>query len=168
MGKFIMNLKIEIEKMEKDQKPLLMRLVELYNYDFSEYDEADISEWGYYGYDHIDDYWNEDERYPYLVKVNGKIAGFVLVCPYCVYLDDPGSHAIGEFFIMKKYRRTGVGQRVAQWIFEKHKGKWEVLYMQCNKPAQGFWTSVIEKYTKGENVMRGNDSDEMRGYTFEN
>ena len=47
---------IALHLMPVDEKALLVRLMELYNYEFSAFSNDDINEYGYYGYDHIDDY----------------------------------------------------------------------------------------------------------------
>jgi hypothetical protein len=52
-------------------------MMELYNYDFSEFSEDDINEYGYFGYPRIDDYWNEEGRHPFFIRVDGKLAGLV-------------------------------------------------------------------------------------------
>lgn len=66
---------VTLQLMSVDDKSLLIRLMELYHYEFSIYSNDDINEHGYYGYGHIDDYWNEEGRFPYLIRADGKIAG---------------------------------------------------------------------------------------------
>lgn len=161
-----MNIELNIMKIE--EKSLLIRLMELYNYDFTRFDNEDINEYGYYGYSHIDDYWNEEGRFPYLIRVDGKIAGFALVCPHCMYINDDNSRSIGEFFVMVKYRGKGVGKYVATEIFDKHPGVWEVCHMPCNTPAGEFWKKVITEYTKNNYKTLGTEQDDMLGYTFIN
>ncbi len=58
-------MNVTLHLVSVDEKALLIRLIELYNYEFSEFSNDDINEYGYYGYDYIDDYWNE-EVIPYL------------------------------------------------------------------------------------------------------
>ena len=149
-----------------DDKSLLVRLMELYNYEFTAYDNTDINEYGYYGYDHIDDYWNEEGRYPYLIRVDGKIAGFALVCPHCKFIDGDNVRSIGEFFVMIKYRRMGIGLQVATELFNRHKGTWEVCYLRNNIPASNFWKKVVEQYTNNHYGICGINDANMIGYTF--
>ena len=160
-------MNIELILMKEEDKSLLVRLMELYNYEFTRYDDEDINEYGYYGYSHIDDYWNEDGRFPYLIRVDGKIAGFVLICPHCRYISGENTRCIGEFFVMIKYRGMGVGKYAATQVFRKHPGLWEVCYMKNNTPAATFWKKVITAYT--DDYKRcGSESDEMQGYIFNN
>ncbi len=104
---------VTLHLMSVDEKALLIRLMELYSYEFTAFSNDDINEYGYYGYDHIDDYWNENGRFPYLIRADGKIAGFALICPHCDYREEPDARCFGEFFVMLKYRRMGIGKQVA-------------------------------------------------------
>jgi predicted acetyltransferase len=71
---------------------------------------------GLYGYDYLDNYWTEKNRFSYFIKMNDKLVGFVMVNDYReVKLDT--NYTIYEFFIMYKYRRTGIGKYVVRYIF---------------------------------------------------
>jgi len=142
-------MEIELIRITVIQKPILRQLIELYEYDFSEFDQKDLNEYGFYGYRYLDHYWTEEARHPFFIKVNGELAGFVLVNDYCYLLKDPESRSIAEFFVMRKYRRTGVGKTVACRIFDLFPGKWEVIQHKNNLPAIIFWEAVINEYTRG-------------------
>ena len=159
---------ITLQLMSVDEKALLIRLMELYNYEFTEFSNDDISEYGYYGYDHIGDYWNEEGRFPYLIRVDGKITGFALICPHCSYRKEENARCIGEFFVMLKYRRMGVGSNAAIQLLDKHRGAWEICYWRNNLPAGQFWKKVVEKYTNGHYRTCGTEQDIQIGFTFEN
>jgi hypothetical protein len=70
---------IEILPASINDKSLIQKMMELYQYDFSEFTETDLDEHGYFGYSHLDNYWVETNRYPFLVRVDGQLAGFALV-----------------------------------------------------------------------------------------
>lgn len=161
-------MEITLQLMGADEKLLLIRLMELYIYEFSIYSNEDINEYGYYGYGHIDDYWEEEGRFPYLIRVDGKIAGFALICPHCDYRKEEGARCIGEFFVMLKYRRMGIGLRAATQLFDKHRGLWEVCYWRNNLPASKFWKKVVEKYTSHHYRICGTENDKQIGFIFEN
>jgi predicted acetyltransferase len=130
-----------------EDKSTLRNMLELYLYDFSEYDNAELNEHGLYGYEYLDHYWKEAGRYPFFVRADGKLAGFVLVSRHA-YL--PGNEqSISEFFILRKYRRHGVGSAAACAIFDRFPGKWEVQQEQNNEPSHHFWRKVIGDYTHG-------------------
>lgn len=124
--------------------------MQFYFYDFSEFVKCDVEDDGLYGaYPYLDQYWIEvKHRFPYVIKQDGKYVCFVLV--RFIESDKRNYFSIAEFFIMKKYRKEGIGKRVAKQIFDLHKGQWEVFQLESNKPAQIFWNKVINEYTQGE------------------
>ncbi len=130
-----------------DERPILRHLMELYLYDFSEFDGADIGPMGLYDYPYLDHYWVEDGRTPFLVRLEGELAGFVLVWRYNYLTGHKDAWVMAEFFIMRKYRQRGVGEQVARWIFDHHPGAWQVSQIPENKVATTFWRKVIARYT---------------------
>ena len=126
-------------------RPRLQRMMELYLYDFTEFDAADLDEEGLYGYEYLDRYWVEPGRAPFLVRADGKLAGFVLVMDNS-FTGKPGK-MIAEFFVLRKYRRCGVGRAAAFAVFDSFPGHWEISEIAENTPAQKFWRRVIAQYT---------------------
>ena len=61
---------IEIIKVVEEEREILARLIELYEYDFSEYENSDVNFLGLYGYTYLDYYWTENRRFPILYKKN--------------------------------------------------------------------------------------------------
>ncbi|QOY38339.1 GNAT family N-acetyltransferase [Anaerobacillus isosaccharinicus] len=142
-------MNITIKKAALNEKERIKNLMQFYFYDFSEYVEAHLEENGKFGaYPYLDDYWTDPARYPYLVDMDGKLAGFALV--RLIEENDQRYFSIAEFFVMKKYRRTGLGKVLANEVFNLHQGQWEVFQMENNIPAQHFWRKVISDYTNGE------------------
>jgi len=92
----------------------------------------------------------EEGRQAFLVKVNDMLAGFVLVNNYCM-MKEPGNETktIAEFFIMRKWRRQGVGKEIAFKTFDIHKGNWKIKQEKENIGAQRLWEHVINEYTAG-------------------
>lgn len=65
------------------------------------------------------------------MRVDGRLAGFALLrrgtCfPERDVLSDDSGMMITEFFVMRKYRRQGIGKQVARELFECYPGRWEV------------------------------------------
>lgn len=143
-------------------------MMELYNYDFSEFSFDDINEYGYFGYPRIDDYWNEEGRYPYFIRVDGKLAGLVLVRSCCEYSTMSNPHNIAEFFVMKKYRHKGIGRAAAFKVFDMFSGGWEVSQWSNNKPAQNFWRKVISEYSNDNYSYFLSEEHGVVGFTFSN
>lgn len=159
-------MNISIEPILIEQKSVFVQMMELYSYDFSEFSDDDINEYGYFGYSRIDDYWNEKGRYPFFIRANGKLAGLVLVRSCCEYNDLPDPHNIAEFFVMKKYRHKGVGKAAAVKVFDMFPGGWEVSQWSNNLPARKFWEKVVDEYTKGKYDTFTVTEKNVAGFTF--
>lgn len=142
-----MNLKLV--KIKFKEKYILQNLMELYQYDFSDIDDFDIDNSGLFGYKYIDHYWTEKDRYPFFVKVAGKLAGFVLINKHIILSENIDTFSIAEFFILKKFRKKGIGKLAAFKAFDLFPGKWEVCQTSTNTVAQIFWRKVINEYTEG-------------------
>jgi len=152
-----MNISLELIKTE--EKRILKNLGELYIYELSQYSPMDVNNLGLYDdLDDLDLYWKEKNRYPYFIKVDNKLAGFVLVCDDRQIEEIKSNYAIDDFFILYKYKRQGIGKYCAKYIFEKYKGKWQIWFHPNNKSAKIFWTKTIDEYTKGKfEVIKNNE-----------
>jgi predicted acetyltransferase len=94
-------------------------------------------------------YWHgpdASKRFPFLLRADGKLAGFALVHRIAA---DPVTHDMGEFFVLRKYRRAGLGRHVACALFDRFAGLWEVRQLPSNSAAQAFWRRTIGDYTHG-------------------
>ncbi|MEM5773824.1 MAG: GNAT family N-acetyltransferase [Anaerolineaceae bacterium] len=140
-------MNFEINPASLQDKAVLRQLMELYAYDFSEFDGADVDEHGMYGYSYLDHYWTEEGRYALLFRADGKLAGFAMVRRVEVHGEPVWSMA--EFFVMRKYRQHGLGRDAACRIFELFPGRWNVAELAENAPAQAFWRRIISEYTGG-------------------
>ncbi|MBN1934876.1 MAG: GNAT family N-acetyltransferase [Anaerolineae bacterium] len=140
-------MNVQIDKATVSDQVVLRQLLELYLYDFSPLDGSDVDEHGTFGYPYLDHYWTEAGRHPFLVRVDGKLAGFALVRQID---DEPPRTEMAEFFIMRKYRGQGVGRQVATTLFDRFPGCWRVGQETSNTPAQAFWRGVIGRYTNGK------------------
>ncbi len=155
-------MQIEVAEAEPAERQVLANLLELYRYDFTEFDGRDIGEDGRYGYRYLDSYWSEAGRHPFLVRVDGRLAGFALLRQVA----GPSGGLImdvSEFFVMRRYRRLGVGQEMARILFDRFPGRWEVRELDGNAPAQAFWRRVIARHTGGRFEERQWRDGESRG-----
>ncbi len=143
-------MNIEITPATVVERPILRNLMELYQYDFSEFDGADLGPMGLYDYPYLDYYWVEPERTPFLVRVDSNLAGFVLVTRYNYLTGLKDTWVIAEFFILRKYRHQGVGEYVARFIFIQFPGAWQVGQILENSSATTFWRKVISRFTMGD------------------
>ena len=94
-------MEITLEQILIEQKSVFVQLMNLYDYDFTEFEYADINEHGYFNYPYTDHLWTEDSRHPFFIRVDGKLAGFIIVKDnrsQCFnYIDDKNAHHINEF-----------------------------------------------------------------------
>lgn len=140
-------MQVDVLKASIEQKPVLANLLELYAYDFTEFCDFDIGDNGFYGYEQLPLYWTEPTRFPYLIYVDRKIAGFILVQKGSPISDNTMIWDVAEFFVMKKYKRHGVGTVAALNIWQQFKGAWQVRVLADNHIACSFWLQAIKKFT---------------------
>jgi predicted acetyltransferase len=148
MNETINNQKICLVQVAEGQKMALERIMELYVYDFTEYMDLDVGEDGLFNYP-LQDYWDSPATHrAYFIQIDGKLAGCVL---QYTYINDQGfeTQTIGEFFVMKKYQRDGIGTAVAKMILNRFPGNWLIYESKKNIPAQNFWRKIITEYTHG-------------------
>ena len=104
---------VQIKEASIEQKPILERLMQLYQYDFSEIEGNDVNQDGLFEYKYLNHYWIEPDRFPFLIYVDDKIAGFVFVNSHSYLHEKAESKVIAEFFV--QFRKTSeapvVGER---------------------------------------------------------
>jgi predicted acetyltransferase len=142
---------IEVLPARPEQAPILANLLELYAHDFSEFHGIDLGADGRFGYPQLPLYWSESDRHPFLVRVNGVLAGFVLVKRGSEVSGNETVWDMAEFFVLRAYRRRGIGAQAAHEVWRRFPGAWEVRVMQSNTSAYHFWGRAISTFT-GEAV----------------
>lgn len=144
-------MQIQLTEITEVQRPVLERLAQLYQYDFTEHARGDVDEDGRFPYVDLDRFFKQPVRHGYLVRVDGKLAGFALAYEGEAFRnEDERVWWMDEFFVMRKYRRSGIGERIATQLFDRLGGTWEVGQVPTNVDAQAFWRKVIGRYTGGD------------------
>jgi predicted acetyltransferase len=143
-------MNISIELISRDEKEILRNLTEKYEYEFSQYEDTDVNNLGLFGYKYIDHYWTDENRFAYFIKIDGKLAGFIMLDDWRYIKIIEAKYSISEFFVMLKYKRQGIGTYVINHILNKYKGKWQIGYNPKNTIGKTFWNKVINDYTKGK------------------
>ena len=141
-------LEIQVISASLEQALIIAQLCELYTYEMTDLADFDINDNGYFGYEELSLYWEDSNRYPFLVFVNKKLAGFVLIQKGSPIEISADTWDVAEFFIMRKYRKKGVGQFVIQEIWTKFKGRWQVRVWDNNRVAHAFWDAVIGDFSR--------------------
>ena len=93
-------------------------------------------------------FWRRSGRHRFVVRVRGRPAGFALV------RELPGggglpTREMTEFFVLRTYRRRGIGTRVARALFARFPGRWELSVLTWNRTARPFWRRVIRRVAVG-------------------
>jgi predicted acetyltransferase len=144
-------MQLDLIEISEQERPVLERLAQLYMYDFTEHAHGDVDDDGRFSYIDFDEFFGKPVYHPFLIRVDGKLAGFALVCRSEALRDaEEAVWWMEEFFVMRKYRNRGVGERVAAQLFEKLGGTWEVGQVPTNVGAQAFWRKVVGRYTAGD------------------
>jgi predicted acetyltransferase len=110
---------VRLVPVRPEQRGVLANLMQLYRHDLSEFRGYELTEEGTYRYEYLDRYLDEDGREALFIRVDGKLAGFVLN-----RLRDDGAWQISELFVARPYRRHGVGRDATRLTFDLHPGRW--------------------------------------------
>jgi len=149
---------------------LLANLFQLYAYDFSEVLPLAVGADGRFPAPALETYWSDPGRDPFLLRVDDHPAGFALIHHGSRISGDPQVVDMAEFFVLRRYRRHGVGTRAALALFGRFRGRWEVRQLPANASASRFWRAVIAAHTGGRYTEEVYDDERWRGpvQTFDN
>jgi predicted acetyltransferase len=129
------------------------RLVQLYIYDLGG-DRWDVGADGTFGSRAWHRrFWTRRGRHHFVILMGQKLAGFALVCDRA-HFAGAGVREIGEFFVLRKYRRRGVGTDAALTLFGRFPGRWELAELTWNVAARRFWRRLIRRCAAGGAVER--------------
>ena len=150
---------------------LLANLLELYIHDLSAaFPDVALGPDGRFGYPKLPLYWSEpDRRFAFLIRVDDHVAGFVLVTRGSPASDDPEVLDVAEFFVLRRYRGTGVGRRAATLLWRRLPGRWTVRVSHANAGGLAFWQRVVEEAAGGRATVssRTDRTASWRVYAFD-
>lgn len=126
----------------------IVNLMQFYNYDFSEWIPLPFAEDGFFALRPKLDYLASATTSPFLILVDGEVAGFVIV-------DDEvhaegARHNIGYFFVSRRFRGLGVGKQVVSDLLTRFPGAWQIWHVKENLGAAAFWAKVIPLVSGGD------------------
>jgi predicted acetyltransferase len=144
---------VELERAGPERRETLANLFQLYTHDFSEQwageRQGDLGEDGRFAaYPFLDSYWAEADREPLLIRADGKLAGFALINTFA-HSGLPTDFSMAEFFVARKYRRSGVGLAAATEVIRARPGQWDIAVARRNLAAQPFWRRVAAAVAVG-------------------
>ncbi|SEN86661.1 GNAT family N-acetyltransferase [Paenibacillus sp. OV219] len=142
------DMTIKLVPVEKDQKEILYKLYQFYEYDFSPYTGNELGVDGQYSVN-LEHYWEDPRWSPYFICAESNIAGFLVILFENLDTDPDPTHVIYDFLILNKYRRKGIGKSAAVHAFNLYRANWKLAQMSVNRPALHFWRYVVNEYTSG-------------------
>jgi predicted acetyltransferase len=146
-----------------EDEPVVRNLSEYYVYDFSELLGFDVGNEGRFGGDRLRRHFEDPLCHPFLLRCGGKLAGFAIHEGRSRFTGEAGTNDFAELFVMRKYRKLGLGARAAIAVFDRFAGPWEVRQVRGNVAATAFWRKVIDRYTAGRYDEVERDDEGFRG-----
>ena len=140
---------IHVTAVDRADESILQNLFQLYTHDFSEHwagtRDGDLNAFGRFPEYPLESYWTEAGNAALLLQVEGHVAGFALLNRHG-RSGQPVDANIAEFFVVRKYRRSGIGTNFAHDLFKARTGNWEAAVSRKNLAALGFWRSAVRGY----------------------
>ena len=141
---------VTLEVATADSAPLLSNLLELYMHDLSGIFPIEVGDEGRFGYGKLPVYWSEpDTHFAFVIRYRARVAGFALVSCGSPATDDPEDLDVAEFFVLRSYRRSGVGRCAAFLLWNRLPGRWIVRVSAANRTGLSFWETAVGEYTQG-------------------
>jgi predicted acetyltransferase len=146
---------IDVVSATASQRTTLENLFQLYIHDFSEHwagrTDGELGEDGRFAPYPLDDYWREASHIPLLIRDRDALIGFALLNS-ASHTGQPVDRNVAEFFIARKYRRSGAGTQAAHALFESYPGQWEAAVARRNVSALAFWRKAIKDCAHSTNI----------------
>ncbi|VXC21002.1 Predicted acetyltransferase [Pseudomonas sp. 8Z] len=140
-------MQIELLPTSPDQLPLIANLYQFYAYESSDWEQEDVEADGrfYIHHPHLQRYWQEPGWSAQLILADGFIAGFLLIERSELELIDAPEFA--DLFILKKYRRSGIGRAVVQQVMSDG-SPWLLRFYRQDETAYGFWQHLLSEWPR--------------------
>jgi predicted acetyltransferase len=137
-----------IVQVEESSDQILSNLFELYLHDMAEWFEFDTTREGNFAFPTQQEVWDKGVDVYFLYSEEIPV-GFGLVGSAVEFDAGPNAKDMDEFFVVRRYRRSGIGREFANDLWLRYPGHWLVRVFQKNQPAIPFWRSSISAFTKG-------------------
>lgn len=137
---------LHIEKASADRKEVLKNLMSLYLHDLSEFvGNIDLnSNNGLYEFDVFEWFFEKEGLTPFFIQLDRDPIGFILLQSGPYSNQEHADYVLNSFFILKKYRRKGLGKQACNQFFEIYPGRYAIAQASTNIPAIKFWKNVYE------------------------
>ncbi|MNH03670.1 MULTISPECIES: GNAT family N-acetyltransferase [Pseudomonas] len=155
---------VELLHTGAEQAELIRNLYQFYAYESSDWEQEDVEVDGrfYIHEEHLARYWQEPQWSANLILVDGFIAGFLLV----ERSELPALNALelADLFILKRYRRKGIGRAVVSQVLTSGESDWLVRFYDQDETAQAFWRAVLDNLPRPVRTLELDDEPELLSY----
>lgn len=155
--------RVELMPALPEQEHVLANLFELYTHDFSEFIDIKLGADGRFGSEWLSSYLKEPGRHAFIIRADGHLAGFAFVSRGSEISGETDVWDMAEFFVVRGFRRLGVGTRAAREVWKRFPGRWDVRVIDTNRKAKEFWRSAISELL-GQTVEPTPFSRDGRGW----
>ena len=163
--------RVSLARLRSSEHTLLTNLLELYVHDLSAlFPQVELDDNGRFGYAKLPLFLGDSQRHlAFLIRAGDRIAGFALATRGSPVSDDPNVHDVAEFFVLRRYRRSGVGRHAAELLFQALPGRWTVRVLERNTRAFAFWRRAVFDFARGavDEAERRDASGVWRVFAFD-
>jgi predicted acetyltransferase len=133
---------VSLHPIKPSSRSIVHNLFAYYLYDMSEFMGWNPDCSGRYRVNHesLNLYWRDRGHWPYFIHVDDQLAGFFLVREY------PANRQlvdVDQFFLLRKFRRQGVGIAALHQGVRQHPGQWQIRVLKQNLVGLKFWRSAV-------------------------
>ena len=134
----------ELKRIDKENLKILENLFQLYIHDISKELSWDCNASGVFEVYSLHEWIDNKENFGYLIFVQDKLAGFVMVDKdFKVLTKQANNYNLSEIFILNNYKGKGLASSVVKKVFDMHKGNWESRPVPKSISALTFWERVF-------------------------
>ncbi|MGE7955018.1 GNAT family N-acetyltransferase [Pseudomonas sp. NPDC089530] len=138
---------IDLQPAQRDDWECIENLMQFFMYELSQWLPIKLGQHGLFAIQPKTPYWRQPGTRPWLLRVEGELAGFAIV-------DDEVRLAevqynLAYLFVVRRFRGRGIGRQVVTQLLAGLPGQWQVLHLDANPPARAFWARVLPELSGG-------------------
>ena len=161
-------MNFELKQIDRQNLNILKNLFQLYIHDISKELSWDCDDDGLFEAYSLSGWLSNKENFGYLVYVEDKLAGFVMVDKeFKVLKNEEGNYNLSEVFILNNYKGKSLASNVVKQVFDMYKGNWECRPVPKSISALTFWGKVF-KNNFPYNVTKHEWKENRFAFTFSN
>ncbi|MBS1714777.1 MAG: GNAT family N-acetyltransferase [Armatimonadetes bacterium] len=152
---------VRLQRIDDSNRTLFERLLQFYGHDLSEFEEHEPDFDGSFCDGARAKAYSDGSADVQIISIKGKPAGFIV----CSVADGPRHSTVLDVFVLRCYRRLGIGSLAVETVLEGREGPWTAEFSADNRPALKFWRSFLTK--SGFRSVRELTQDEGRSVRIE-